>query len=285
MKYQKIISIFAVLFFAGCKVLFWRDAEQWAGGAWNGAETFIEIKLSYETKLPWFPLNQNILSRDYETTLYKHTIRGEKIQTIKLTSYEGWTLSVLPMGDSILAIRGLGNSFGGQDREIIRIPAGDLESKEILPSTGRPPQFILPSPDGRILAVFATNATPERPTGRQNVFFYDLTSSPMKAISSSEFEHTDAPSIPISTWGPNSSKVYVLTRKAVVEINPGNGKAAQSSKFPVCFRHRVGEISSEGRLFLRNQDGSIKFERAETALVDGKDPMTSDRNAIHTDCL
>lgn len=121
----RTILILLLLAQASCKVLFYSDASTSAGGTWIGTDRFVEIQSLFERKSPWFPLNQNAITRNYSTTLLLHALKNDSVtETTTLAHFDGWTLndSLFHTGPSLLLLRGKSDSYGDMEREVVLLP-------------------------------------------------------------------------------------------------------------------------------------------------------------------
>lgn len=283
MRFFSLLSFITMVLLTGCQVLFWRDAMQWSGGTWRDSAHFIEIELQFETKLPWYPLSQNHLARNYTTKLHLHSINKDEVQSSVLGEYPGWTLSVFGIEDSVVAIRGLGDQLGANKREIIRLTP-DIKQPEILPAPERTLQTVLLAPDGKWLAVFSSEATMENSGDQQWLNFYQLQPTLRTDFPTISIQNPNAASVPVATWSADSSRLFVLLPNAVIAAAPGETVTAEVSSFPRCFYPLGRQISPAGKRFLRQQDGDIKFENVSSWTPYDKIEMISDRSRIGENC-
>ena len=293
----------------GCQVLFWKESVNREGGIWRNADQFIEIHLLYDSKLSSNPLNQQTLSRNYRTRLLLHSITGSRIQSASFAEYPGWTLrgSLTVFSGGLFAIRGLDDSLAGPTRELVFIGpfpvAGDSSpspGKVSFSSLSLPPGLIMAarvSPDEKRLAVFLTDATLDKPTGRIRVLFYKLERFALQAGAAKRsltlekdvgLDWEGAPGLPDISWARDSSGIYVRRRKDVFMVLPATGRALQANTFPACFQSTVlaGDISPAGRRFLRGgaPDYTVRLEMVAGFVGADKIRMIRDFSRIGEDC-
>ncbi len=293
-SFQTLFLLLTGAFFCGgCKVLFWSDAVNWQGGTWRDESAFIEIQLEYESKADWNPLNQNVLSRNYTTTILQHRIQGDQIQTTPLAHYPGWTLngSLFVTGTGlVIAQRGTDDGYGGPRRELIAVRL-DRDPGQNEPRTILKPELDLlaayPAPDGSLLAVILSDATISKRTDQIFIDFLELNAEgPFPALSPRvRVEWKGAPGVPNLAWSKDSARLYMQAEHSVLEIVPGRGDTAPAAVFPQCFRPtRSGQaISESGQFFFRTQEGGIAT-RTEEWLSFDKIPMTARIDQIGAGC-
>ena len=277
--------------------MFWNDAVNWQGGSWQGDDAFVEIQLEYETRASWNPLNQNALSRNYNTVLLLHTFQDDRIQQRPIASYPGWTLngSLFLAGNYIIAQRGVEGGYGTERRELIAVrldaqsPEGNEPRVLVDPATEDGMHLVaaFPSPDGRRIAAVLTRATMTKPTGEIFVDFFDFTpdgeARPVPPRVAVAFE--GAPGLPGLAWKPDGSILYLQRTEAVLALQPGDAQPFPAASFPGCFRPtRTGHnISESGRFFFREQDGSIAT-RKEAWLPYDRIPVINRIDKIGAGC-
>ena len=275
MRTLPLISILMLgFFFSSCKVLFWRDTSQYLMPAWQTESSLIEVRLDYETKLSWNPLNQQALSRDFESTIIVHRVEnGELRDSRELAGYEGWTLegSLFPARDVIILIRGTSDALGDEDREVLGFPMADRQVSEpsILLKPANTILLAVPSPDGRRLVILTTDATMDSPTGTLDVFFYRLTPRAAEPDGQSRLQHPGVPGIPEIAWAPDSSGLFVRRPGDIVLAPAGGGEVRVATRFPRCFRPTTwgSSVSPGGIQALRSFVSENPDENPETQLV------------------
>ncbi|MCE9597771.1 MAG: hypothetical protein K8S54_07375 [Spirochaetia bacterium] len=276
-----------------CNVLFWKSANAYGGGTWLGPETFIEIRSEFQKKSSWYPLNQNALTKDYKTTLLLHKVAVDRVtDTTELSHYEGWTLNdtLFVAGKHLVALRGKSDSFGDASRDLVAVALSGTDAQA---HTLLTPTLLLlaavPSPDGKVIATFSTDATTDNRTGRLLVDFYDFISSPRPELAKKgalELQWSGVPGNPELSWAKDSSGVYLHIESSVILISPdGKKKAAQS--FPSCFWPTSSgrSISDSGMFFYRtNPDAQIEIKKMEEQVKFASIPMTANVSSIGSGC-
>lgn len=294
----KACSVCALAFFTGCNVFFWQDAKSWSSGSWIENDVYIEIQSEFERKISWFPLNQNAIVRNYETTLLLHRINGSDVRTIRLAHFSGWTLnnSLFIAGNRILLINGKDDTLGGWNRELISVEfdAAKAKSGELaeMPAQARtilkPDLYLLaavPSPDSKTLAVLLTDATMEKNTGTLHIDFYAFPGD-MKSARRTTINWSGVPGLPEISWSKDSRQLFLRQERGVVSIAPGQA-AVPAVSFPRCFlsTNSGNMASNTGLMFLRNgPDGIIELKKADESTVFENIPYISDIREIGAGC-
>lgn len=285
MRFINIVRVLVMLglFTSSCKVLFWRDAEQSAGGAWLNDGSFVEAMLEYESKMPLNPLSGNTLSKNYETTMYIHTFGNDGIKTEKITTFEGWVINdaIFISKDLVIMQRGLGDDYAAEKKDVFAV---DLKSKKSFVLVS-PTDYLLaavPSPDGATLAVLTTNSTMENRLGKVTLEIFALQEKPVQQ-SRTVLEYGKAPGLPEHGWAKDSTKFFLRLNSLVEVSNSGQVKKADS--FPTCILPtNSGGISTKGRRFFRTQENGIETEIIQGHIPFAQIPYTGDESRIGSTC-
>ena len=293
MRHLTHISLGILLLFSfACKVLFWQDARSWAGGRWAGDSVFYEIELHFQTKAHWFALNQNAITRNYETVLLKHRVAGDGAVPRPLARYRGWTLenSLYHLGNRLIAIRGTTDVLGGADRELVSVDLTDPEGRGApAPMVLQRPERLLlaalPAPGGEQLALVTTTATMSKATGEVFVDLYRLGPDGLSGRRSARVEWSGAPGMPNIAWAADGSRFYVNRNKDVVEVAAGTGAVSGSHLFPKCWLQSTSNVSDAGRAFFRTDpEGTIEIRKTEGWIPPSRIPLTGNISKIGEGC-
>ncbi len=284
------LAIICALCASSCAVLFFQDATSSAGGSWIGTDRFVENQSEFERKSHWFALNQNAITRNYETTLILHETKdGAVVSSRDLVHYKGWTLndSIFAAGSSLIALRGNSDSLGDFRRELIAVPfPGPGEAKTILQT----PETILsavPSPNGKQIAVFLTDATDDNRTGNLFVEFHDFTSGPAPALSRksrASVKWSGVPGNPELSWARDSAGVYLHVEDSVLFVS-SSGTSRRADQFPICFiqTNSGRTVSDAGLFFARQQDKTIELQKQDAMRFEDV-PMTGSVSELGRGC-
>lgn len=272
---------------SSCAVLFFSDANTSSGGTWIGTNQFVEIQTEFERKSHWFPLNQNAITRNYATTLILHTVKNQSVEgSAKLAHFEGWTLndSLFQAGSSLIFLRGKSDSYGDMKRELVSVPFPGPGEARVLLSTDESILAAVPSPDGKLVAVFLTTATNEDRNNQLFVEFYELGSSFAKH-SRISVPWSGVPGNPELAWAKDSRGLSLHLENSVVYLAPGAKSPKPAASFPVCFIQTTSgrSVSDSGLFFSRNQEGTIEIKKEEVMrFVDV--PVTQDIQELGRGC-
>ena len=244
---MKKIKLFLIccLALSQCKVLFWKDAKQWLPGSWQGEERFYEIRLDYQTKLPWYPLSQNYLTRNYRATLLEHSYQAAKtsFSTKVLGTFNVWVMndSIYANGKQIILLRGLADTFGTMDsREVYYI--GDVSQfaasqkvlfgKKELAAKGEKPQTYLiaaiPTADFSKLAILHSNIAGNPRPGDIYIDIISLTDS--RVLLQDKFAFVQAPGVPLVTWDKAGETFYISQEKKVYQWTTSQNKLSEAKQ-------------------------------------------------------
>lgn len=251
------------LFCQGCKVLFWRDASQSMGGAFDGEDRFLEAVVQYKAKMPLNPLSQNVLSKDFRTSIREMKIRDQKAETAKeVAAIEGWVLNqaAYVSGGSLILIRGRSESLGGYDaRDVVAVDLKTAQVRTIAPPA-EPILAAVPSPDGQLLAVIRS-PEPDAAGGDLIVQFYDFQG---RLKGNAKFAWGTA-SIPLHAWSKDSSRIFLAQDSGVKQVEV-SGKVSDAAQYPRCFlpTRVIPDTSASGMRFVRMSETEVRIE-----MVDG----------------
>lgn len=259
-----------------CRVLFWSDRQQWLPANWMDESRVLEARLTYEAKLSWYPLNQNELSRGFETRIYLHEVEGERVVASReLAHYEGWTLagSLRAAGDRFVVIRSVaGDGDASEDlRELAIFPCCNpgrplTTPSQILPAEARLLAAI-PSPDGLRVVLMETTAPEDAPQGGDlRLRFFSYQDGAFRPQSRAEVYYPGAPGLPEYVWAADASGFYIRDARNSVKLVGIDGTIAAAQTFPACFRP-AGDASPRGAAWLRSYEPE-QAALAET-LADG----------------
>lgn len=267
-------------FFASCNVLFWKDTKNWDGGFWLDSEIFYEVQHNYEKKAEWFPLNQNVLARNYETTILKCKVSAPD-QCEEVASYEGWTLSrsLQGNGSQLFAIRGTSDRFGTGPRQFIRIGSAEEPvvlfdatqegSPELLGSTM--------STDGSKVVLIASDSAGLK------FFIYKL---PVSDAEPATVVVPGQSGMPSYRWGlrPGDSDVLYFSHNSGNIYKIQNNRASAASEFPQCFNAIETQVSDSGKMFYRTREGQREFRDVEGWLSPDRIPYISNPARLGANC-
>lgn len=285
----RLFSFFLLpMSFFSCKVLFWSNARQWTSGVWV-ENSYLEMQLEYKSKMSWNPLNQNVMSRDFESVLLLHQIHSGSVEkTTELTRFPGWVLdhSLFLAGKNVVFIRGKGNDTGGLHREVVAVSLEQPSDLRVWVLESDHTLAAIPSPDGKILAVFSSDRTVLEESKTITVDFLDIEgnarTNPRK-ISGLELP---SPGMPEISWAKDSSKLYIHQGSEVLETE-GYLSLKKSVRFPSCFlpTSSGGDISLSGiRFFRQGEEGEIHLEKTVQSILFDQIPEISDPARIGSGC-
>lgn len=290
--FARLIALLIMTPFFSCAVLFWKDASNSSGGTWKGNDRFIEIQTEFQRKSSWYPLNQNALTRNYSTTLLLHKVSGEaSTSSEKIAHYAGWTLNdtLFLAGSSLIAIRGTSNSLGDENRELLSVSLKEgavADASVIL----KPDGFLLaavPSPDGKWIAAFLTDATNEKRTGNLFIDFYEFRgSSSLQKKSRVTVQWSGVPGNPELSWSRDSQGLYLHVESAVLYVAAGGSTARNADRFPACFIPTSSgrNISESGLFFGRSQEGQVEIRKTNEGIRFDAIPMVNNINDLGKGC-
>ena len=274
-----------------CKVLFWQDARSWTGGRWVGESVFYEMEQRFQTKAHWFALNQNALTRNYETAVLRHSVAKDKSEATTVTRFKGWALenSLYVLGDRILLIRGTTDALGGAERELVLVSLSGSSGGASAPVVLLKPKLLmlaaLPSFDGSQLAVVTTSATMSKPTGEVFVDLFGLRDGAISESHRVTVKWKGAPGMPNVAWASDGSRFYVHRNQDVMEVSAATGAVGASHRFPKCWLQSTSNVSDAGRAFFRDgPEGTIEIRRTEGWIVPSRVPLTGDIKKIGEGC-
>lgn len=276
MRRMSRFSLLALILFAApqCRVLFWSDRQQWLPASWIDDSRVLEARLAYEAKLSWYPLNQNELSRGFQTRIYLHEVHGERVVASReLARYAGWTLagSLRAAGGRFFVIRGGAEEPGADPRELAVFPccnaaAPATEASEVLRAEARL-LAALPAPDGARLVLIETTAPDDAPQGGDLQFrFFASLDGTFRPQGRAQVYYAGAPGLPEFVWAPDGTGVYVRDSLRSVQFISISGTTRAAQLFPACFRP-AGDASPRGAAWLRSYEPE-QATLAET-LADG----------------
>ncbi|MEM7180130.1 MAG: hypothetical protein AAF518_04405 [Spirochaetota bacterium] len=284
-----------------CKVLFWKDTKQWLPGSWQGEERFYEIRLDYQTKLPWYPLSQNYLTRDYKATLLQHSYRAnsQTFATKVVGSFNGWVMndSIYANDKRIVLLRGLSDTFGKMDsREVLYIADTSqfatsqkvlFGPKQLAAQSDKPKTYLIaaiPSPDFSKLVVLHSNVA-QNP--RPGDIYVDIVSfDDSRILMQDKFVFAGAPGVPLATWDKQGETFYISQDKKVFQWEGQQNKLVEAQRFPKCFYYRGDtRISSQGKTFLRQKaQAKPSFQQASADYQDVSTQYIQDVGKIGQNC-
>lgn len=285
-----------------CKVLFWQDGRSWAGGRWAGETVFYELEQRFETKAHWYALNQNAITRNYQTVLLRHSLISGKRETTVVGRFPGWALenSFYVLGDRAILIRGTSDVLGGPDRELIAVgieTSGKARSdgsagaapRDLAPvSLLRPTQLLLaamPAPDGSRLAVLLTTATMQKQTGEVFVELYTIGAGGLTEKESVRLEWSGAPGMPNLAWAIDSSRFFVHRNSDVIEVAAKTAQATQSRLFPKCWLQSTSNVSDGGQAFFRvGPEGLIEIRKNDEWIAPSRVPLVGQLSKVGEGC-
>ena len=259
---MRIFLVLLLLVFANCKVLFWRDASQSMGGAFDGESRFLEATVSYKAKMPLNPLSQNVLSKNFRTQIRELKIENQKAAVGKeIASFEGWVLNQAAYASAgmLILIRGQSDSLGGyEQRDVLIVQLSDGSVRTAVPA-GEPILAAVPSPDGRLLGVIRS-PVPDASPGELRIEFYDFSG---KKISAAVLPWGTA-SVPLHAWSKDSSRLY-LAQDAGVKAVEVTGKVSDARSYPRCFMPSRAnpDTSAAGLRFVRMSESDVRIESVD----------------------
>ncbi|MBI3396326.1 MAG: hypothetical protein HY042_10865 [Spirochaetia bacterium] len=264
----------------------------YTGGSWYGNEIFVEVQTEFQRKTPWFPLNQNVIAKNYKTTVFMHNVSGD-ITTHPIARFPGWVLngSLFIAGDRIWLIRGTSDALGDWSRELLSIPfaRADVAAGKTAEATTafKPDRNLLaavPSPSGAYIALLLTDATLEKPTENLRVAVADAKS--MSFLTTLDISWKGVPGVPEISWSKKSDKLYLRLDQSVFETQPEGGRLVKSALFPRCFMPTSSGrmVSDRGVFFTRTQDNRIELTKTADFMAFDAVPMTANPAEIGSGC-
>lgn len=280
---MRIFFVLLLLVFGGCKVLFWRDASQSMGGAFNGEDRFLEATVSYKARMPLNPLSQNVLSKDFRTQIRELKIENQKASHLRdVTSFDGWVLNqaAFVSGGTLILIRGQSDSLGGyENRDVVLVQLADGSVRTAVPP-GEPILAAVPSPDGRFLGVIRS-PVPDASPGELRIEFYDFSG---KKLSAAVLPWGTA-SVPLHAWAKDSSRLYLAQDSGVQSVET-SGTVREAPSYPRCFLpSRANPDTSAGGLrFVRMSPDDVRIEAVDGFLRFEEVPMADRIDLIGQGC-
>lgn len=295
MQLKTIPSLLLLLLFTHCRVLFWKDKNSYLPGSWQNNDHFIEVRMDYQTKLPWYPLSQNMLSRSYRSTFLKYS-RDLSKPAKELISLPGWVMneSVYAHQNRILFLRGLSNTPGSMDRrEIVLLsdsqPVTLFDKKQLRANSSKPKTYLISYlPDRKLtkLVVFHTEVekTPRPGTVYADLLYLNDTGH-IQTTRQAKFPFAHAPGPPAATWSKNQDILYIRSATTIWQW-PKKGKLQPAKSFPACFSYRGDvRIAHDGTVFIRQpQSKSIQLKKEQVDFRPVATKMIRDVDQIDKNC-
>jgi len=273
-----VFLMLTVLFQSACNVLFWRKTQNYNGGFWLDQENFFEVEQTYEGKASWFPLNQNVQSRNFVTRILECSVSTDR--TREVLEYKGWTLPHSLQGNRsfLFAIRGLSDDFGSGPTELVAGNLADKSVRVMSPASEGHKIWLKLSGDGQHLILTRTDATMEAPTGKIVLEFFRLPG--LEKAASAMIDWSGAPAPPPMTWARGS--LYLQRESDVLAIRP-DGTVARAPEFPRCFFTET-QVSASGKMFYRSPEGERGYQAVENWIPPEQTPFTADFKQIGAGC-
>jgi hypothetical protein len=281
--FVRIFLTLLLLASVNCKALFWRDASQSMGGAFDGENRFLEATVSYKAKMPLNPLSQNVLSKDFRTRIRELRIESQNASPGKeIASFEGWVLNqtAFVSAGMLILIRGKSDSLGGYEgRDVVIVQLSDGKVRTAVPE-GEPILAAVPSPDGRFLGVIRS-PIPDASPGELRIEFYDFA---QKKISSAVLPWGTA-SVPLHAWSKDSSRIY-LAQDAGVKSVEVSGTVSDARSYPRCFMPSrvIPDTSAAGLRFVRMSESDVRIEPVDGFLRFEEVPLADRIDLIGQGC-
>lgn len=280
---MRLLLITGLLLAMNCKVLFWRDASQSMGGAFESEQRFLEATISYKAKMPLNPLSQNVLSKDFRTSIRELRIDKDKALPGKeIAQFEGWVLNqaAYVSGGVLILIRGKSESLGGyEDRDVVLVQISNGSVRTVV-EAGQSILAAVPSPDGRILGVIRS-PVPDASPGELRVEFYEMSG---KKLSSSVLPWGTA-SLPLHAWSKDSSRMFLAQDQGVKSVDLA-GNVTDARSFPRCFlpTRVIPDTSASGMRFVRMSDTDVRIEPVDGFLRFEEVPLADRIDLIGQGC-
>ncbi|MBE7440551.1 MAG: hypothetical protein HS115_19020 [Spirochaetales bacterium] len=273
-----VFLMFTLLFQSACNVLFWRKTQNYNGGFWLDQENFFEVEQSYEAKASWYPLNQNVRSRNYISRILECSAKSDRTRDV--LEYDGWTLPHSLQGNRtfLFAIRGLSDDFGSGPTELIAGKLADRSVQVLSPVGDGHKIWLKLSGDGAHLILTHTRSTMESPTGKIVLQFFRLPA--LEKGPAVTIDWSGAPAPPPMTWARGA--LYLQREADVLVINP-DGTVNRALEFPRCFFTET-QVSPAGRMFFRTHEGERGYQEVENWIHPDQIPFTTELKQIGAGC-
>lgn len=253
------------------------------GGAFESEQRFLEATISYKAKMPLNPLSQNVLSKDFRTSVRELRIEKDKaVPGKEIASFEGWVLNqaAYVSGGALILIRGKSESLGGfEERDVVLVQISNGSVRTLVPA-GESILAAVPSPDGRTLAVIRS-PVPDASPGELRVEFYEMTG---KKLAGASLPWGTA-SLPLHAWSVDSSRIFLAQDQGVKSVDLG-GRVADARNFPRCFMPTrvIPDTSASGMRFVRMSESDVRIEAVDGFLRFEEVPMADRIDLIGQGC-